>query len=128
VHDRARGTCEYCLLPEAFTLAAHEVDHVVAQKHGGLTEADNLALSCTLCNRHKGSDIASIDPETMALAPLFHPRRQRWADHFRLDGANLLALTATGRVTVRLLRLNQQERVLERELILAAGALLGGEV
>jgi len=25
---------------------------------------DNLALCCTVCNRFKGSDIASVDPDT----------------------------------------------------------------
>ena len=83
VHERAGGACEYCLVPEAMTFAPHEVDHIVAQKHGGATDADNLALSCALCNMHKGSDLASIDPETGEVVPLFHPRRQRWSDHAR---------------------------------------------
>ncbi|WP_437581836.1 HNH endonuclease signature motif containing protein [Sorangium sp. So ce887] len=46
------------------TLAAHEVDHLVALKHGGATLPENLALSCVLCNKHKGTDLASIDGET----------------------------------------------------------------
>ena len=74
-------------MPERFTLAAHWVDHIVAEKHGGLTEEGNLALSCVLCNQHKGTDLASLDPEDGRLTPLFHPRRDRWADHFRLDAA-----------------------------------------
>jgi len=56
-------------------IAPHEVDHVIAEKHGGLTEPDNLALSCTLCNKHKGSDLTSIDPETGDIVPLYHPRK-----------------------------------------------------
>jgi hypothetical protein len=123
VHERACGACEYCLVPEALAFAAHEVDHVVAQKHGGATEAGNLALSCTLCNKHKGSDLASIDPETGALTPLYHPRRERWSEHFRIEAGKLIPLTSTARVTVQLLQLNHRDRVVERELLIAAGLI-----
>lgn len=65
VYDRANGCCEYCLIPELAVLFTHQVDHVIAEKHGGLTEAFNLALACVLCNKFKGSDIASIDVELL---------------------------------------------------------------
>jgi hypothetical protein len=123
VRQRAGERCEYCLVPEQVTLAAHWVDHVVAEKHGGQTLEDNLALSCVLCNQHKGSDLTSIDPESSAIVALFHPRRDRWADHFRLNGARIEPLTPTGRVTVRLLQLNHPERIEEREILVAAGLL-----
>jgi 5-methylcytosine-specific restriction endonuclease McrA len=123
VRERADGRCEYCLIPESVTLAVHAIDHVVAEKHGGPTVADNLALSCTLCNGRKGSDLSSIDPETGALVPLFHPRRDRWPDHFRLAEGLIEPLTAVGRVTVRLLQLNHPDRVEERQLLVAAGVL-----
>jgi 5-methylcytosine-specific restriction endonuclease McrA len=79
VRARAGGCCEYCHISERFTLTEHEVDHVIALKHLGQTVADNLALCCAGCNRYKGSDIASIDPDTGNLTPLFHPRLDRWA-------------------------------------------------
>lgn len=123
VHERAGGACEYCLIPEGMTFAPHEVDHIVAQKHGGTTEEANLALSCTLCNKHKGTDLASIDPETGELTPLFHPRRHRWSEHFELANEQLAALTPIGRVTVRLLQLNHPDRLEERALLLAADLL-----
>jgi 5-methylcytosine-specific restriction endonuclease McrA len=97
VRERAGERCEYCLIPEQLTLAAHWVDHIVAEKHGGQTEEDNLALSCVLCNQHKGTDLTSIDPETRAITPLFHPRHDSWEAHFRLDGARIEPLTPTGR-------------------------------
>ena len=53
VYERAKGYCEYCLIPDIAAFAPHEIDHIIAEKHGGLTEAENLALSCTLCNKHK---------------------------------------------------------------------------
>ena len=123
VSARAARRCEYCLVPELITFASHEIDHIIAQKHDGATESDNLALSCTLCNKHKGSDIASLDPDTGELAALYHPRLQNWSDHFRLHNAEILPLTPTGRVTVRLLHLNDPDRLQERELLTAAGLL-----
>ncbi|GIK57052.1 MAG: hypothetical protein BroJett015_27150 [Chloroflexota bacterium] len=95
----------------------------MARKHSGETKEYNLACACSLCNKYKGRDLASIDPDSEEIAPLFHPRRQRWQDHFRLEAAQILPLTATGRVTINLLQLNQPDRVAEREVLLAAGAL-----
>ncbi len=123
VCERARGCCEYCLIPEAATFASHEIDHIIAEKHGGSTMAENLALSCVLCNKHKGSDLASIDPSTGDIVPLYHPRQDIWSEHFQLQGAELMPLTSRGRVTVRLLQLNRPERIVERQLLIEAGLL-----
>lgn len=117
VRARAAERCEYCLFPERLGLASHWVDHVVAEKHGGATDESNLALSCAPCNQRKGTDLTSIDPDGGAIVPLFDPRRDRWEQHFRLDGARIEPLTAVGRVTVRLLQLNAAERLKERELL-----------
>lgn len=92
----------------------HEVDHVIAQKHGGDTTADNLALACFECNRYKGSDIASLDPETDKLTLLFNPRQDNWTEHFRYENGQIIPLTSIGRTTVKLLRFNEPSRVIER--------------
>jgi HNH endonuclease len=123
VRERAGERCEYCLLPERLSFALHWVDHVIAEKHGGRTTADNLALACALCNQHKGSDLSSIDPETGVLVPLFHPRRDRWIEHFQFVENRIDPLTPVGRVTVRLLQFNDPDRVQERGLLISAGVL-----
>ena len=105
------------------TWANHTIDHIVAEKHGGASAADNLSLACILCNSRKGSDLTSVDEQTGSIEPLFHPRRDRWTDHFQLEGGCIEPRTATGRVTVRLLHLNDHERVRERELLVAAGSI-----
>jgi 5-methylcytosine-specific restriction endonuclease McrA len=38
VYERAKGCCEYCLIPDVATFAPHEIDHIIAEKHGGRTE------------------------------------------------------------------------------------------
>jgi len=75
VAERSHDCCEYCLQPEIFSFSPHEVDHVIAEKHNGKTVEDNLALACKLCNTFKGSDIASVDPETQITMPVYHSRR-----------------------------------------------------
>jgi hypothetical protein len=123
VRARAGGRCEYCLEPEDLAFARHQVDHVIAEKHGGQTVLENLALCCTLCNRRKGSDLSTLDPVYGELRALFHPRRDRWADHFELRGGEIVPLTSTGRVTVKLLRLNRPDRIKEREALVRSGRL-----
>jgi hypothetical protein len=63
------------------------------------------------CNLHKGPNLTGIDPETDAVTPLFHPRQQRWDDHFRWDGIHLIGQTAVGRTTIRVLCLNSDEQL-----------------
>src|SRR5579864_5550639 len=108
---RASHRCEYCLLHEDDAWEPHEPDHIIARKHRGLTAADNLAWTCSICNRRKGSDIASIDEVSGKIVRLFHPRRDSWRRHFRLVGGRIVPRTSVGRVTVFLLQLNRPDRV-----------------
>lgn len=121
IFERANGLCEYCLLPERLSIKPHEADHIHAEKHGGKTVEDNLCLSSYYCNPSEGSDIASIDPETGEGVFLFHPRRDNWKDHFRLEGPHIVPLTPKGRVTLFLLNINTPERLQERELLIKMG-------
>jgi hypothetical protein len=114
---RARGRCEYCWLHEEDAWEPHQPDHIIARKHRGRTAAENLAWTCALCNRHKGSDVASIDSVTNRVVRLFHPRRDRWTHHFRLEQGRILPRTAVGRVTEFLLQLNRADRVRVRQLL-----------
>jgi hypothetical protein len=120
VRERAGGRCEYRLYPEEMSFLAFEVEHIVAEKHGGATTVDNLALACPYCNRFKGTDLGSLDPETGQLTPFFNPRTQRWDEHFRFDGARIVPLTPEGRVTVAILQLNHPDRILERQRLIQA--------
>ena len=70
VAERAGKKCEYCLILESSTHLGCEVDHVISEKHGGKTIAENLAFACFYCNRYKGSDIATLDPSSSKLVPL----------------------------------------------------------
>ena len=120
VIERAKNRCEYCLLPQSVSLHKHEPDHIVPLQHGGQTDAENLTLSCMRCNRYKGPNVGSFDPETGNLVPFFNPRTQDWANHFELDGAIIRPRTAEARVTVKIFRMNDENRVLERQRLIEA--------
>lgn len=122
VWRRADGCCEYCQLSQEFDDRPFEIDHIRSQKHSGPSIASNLALSCFRCNSFEGSDISGIDAVTGKLTPLFHPRRHKWATHFRWDGPYLVGRTPTGRVTVALLRINDDVRVELRDELIAEGS------
>src|SRR5438270_10439 len=111
VWERAGGCCEYCRFPHAYSPLPYEIDHIIARKHRGPTDARNLALACFTCNNHKGPNIAGIDPASGAIVRLFHPRRHKWARHFRWDGAVLIGRTPIGRTTITVLDINLPLRV-----------------
>jgi hypothetical protein len=98
-----------------------EVDHIISEKHGGQTGADNLAYACAFCNRSKGSDVGSIVQRTGAFVRFFNPRTDLWADHFALDGVTIMTLSDMGDVTARILDFNNGERLLERQTLQTLG-------
>lgn len=109
VAGRAAGRCEYCHAPEAVFNFAFQVEHILPQSRGGGDQDDNLALACSACNLYKGDATTGRDEvDQQTDAPLFHPREQRWDEHFRVDQetAEVVGLTATGRATVSRLQMN----------------------
>jgi hypothetical protein len=121
VAERAAFCCEYCLLPEAVSLRKHEPDHIVPRQHGGQANESNLALACVRCNRAKGPNLGSLDPLTGELVRFFDPRNDEWSAHFALDGAAIRPLTAQARATVKILKLNDPERIAERAHLMEWG-------
>jgi hypothetical protein len=109
---RANLVCEYCLIAEADAYYAFQVEHIISRKHSGSSELHNLALACVFCNRHKGSDIASLTPETGDLVSFYNPRVDRWRDHFRLEGVRIEALSSIGEATIRILQMNHEDQIL----------------
>ncbi len=124
VRERAGGSCEYCRVPDSANQLPFQVDHIIAIVHHGETVLTNLAWSCFDCNVYKGVNLAGVDPDTGAIVRLYHPRNDRWDDHFRWHGARLVGTTENGRATIDVLRLNQPSRVEHRRLLITLGDLL----
>lgn len=121
VHERAKQRCEYCHFPAAFAELPFHHDHVIAQQHGGEATLDNLAFACCHCNRYKGPNLSSVDPVSSQIVQLFHPRQDKWEDHFSWKGPGLVGKTPTGRATIRALRLNRSDAVAVRQLLMEEG-------
>ena len=121
VVERAVNCCEYCRIHQDLAASTHQVDHLIAEKHGGETSLDNWGLSCMACNLRKGSDVSSFDPQTGQLVLLFNPRISSWSDHFELVGPRIMGKSPVGRTTVEFLQLNRYERVIERAEFMRAG-------
>lgn len=123
VAKRAQGCCEYCRSQAAFSTQALSVEHVVPRDKNGPTTLENLALACQGCNSHKHTRVEAQDLVNKELVSLFHPRTQRWRDHFAWDHGclRIIGLTATGRATVRALRLNRENLVNLRRVLYALG-------
>jgi hypothetical protein len=113
VRERAGERCEYCLIHEDDTDLSHEIDHIIAEKHGGTTEIDNLAYACFLCNNSKGSDIASLTADG-SISLFFNPRTDVWTDHFRLTEDRFVLLTQKAEATERIFGFNDAARCQER--------------
>jgi hypothetical protein len=118
---RAKGRCEYCQLSQEDVRLGFEIDHIIARKHRGPSDPSNLCLACSACNNHKGTNISGFDVVTGKIVPLYNPRHQRWAAHFRWDGPVLNGLTPTGRVTVYVLEINLAERIDVRHALIDEG-------
>lgn len=99
------------------------VEHIRAQQHVADDSPKNLALACPDCNRHKGPNLATLDPSSGGLVALFNPRTDAWDDHFRLEGAVVGGRTPVGEATIRLLQMNSEERVEMRAQLLASGEM-----
>jgi hypothetical protein len=104
---RANRRCEYCGLSQLGQEATFHIDHVTPRVAGGRTTSENLALACVSCSLRKGAKLTAGDPGTGAETPLFNPRLQAWAEHFRWEGELVVPLTAAGRATVAALAMNR---------------------
>jgi hypothetical protein len=111
VRQRAGDRCEYCRLPQEFSELHFHIEHVTPRQHGGTEAPENLALACPDCNFAKGPNIAVLKTGGRRIVRLFNPRRDRWTQHFRFDGARVVGKTPIGRGSVALLRMNDEERL-----------------
>jgi hypothetical protein len=124
VLQRAGGLCEYCHLPQATQVATFPVDHVIPLFAGGQTVLVNLALACARCNVAKWTHTVAPDPDSGELIRLFHPRRDRWFEHFQWSDADptwLEARSPEARATIQLLDLNSQHRRQVRRWLIVLG-------
>jgi hypothetical protein len=118
VARRAAHRCEYCRAPEAVFNFSFEVEHIIPTSRGGVDDPSNHCLACRACNLRKSDRLVCRDDTTQTDVPLFHPREQRWVDHFAVDleSGEIQGTTPTGRATVACLDLNHPLQLAARFL------------
>jgi 5-methylcytosine-specific restriction endonuclease McrA len=123
VEERARGCCEYCRSQSRFATESFSAEHVIPGARGGETSLENLAHACQGCNNFKYDKTEGEDPLSGLRVPLFHPRRHRWREHFVwTENFTLIqGITAIGRATVDVLRLNRDSLVNLRHVLYILG-------
>jgi len=110
-------------LPASRSVAPFQIDHSIARKHHGADELSNLALACYDCNSYKGPNIGGRDPLSGRYVRLFHPRRDRWTDHFSWEGELLVGRTSIGQTTMYISWLNHPLMVEIRRWLIREGTL-----
>jgi hypothetical protein len=97
VQRRAANRCEYC--QTSLRGYRSHLEHIIP----GIEDYDNYALACARCNENKREFVTHIDPATGREDRLFHPRLDRWQDHFSSFSNHPVGTTQVGRATADLL-------------------------
>jgi hypothetical protein len=120
IASRAGFKCEYCLLPDKVSFYNFHIDHIKSLKHGGSSDLDNLAYCCPECNHFKGSDVGSFwkDDE---LIRFYNPRKDEWQEHFELLEGAILGKTEIAKVTERIFKFNEIDRLIFRQELIQLG-------
>jgi hypothetical protein len=116
VAQRANFCCEYCLISEIEVFYSFEIDHIISLKHGGKTLPDNLAFSCFPCNNSKGSDVGTVLLPILEFVRFFNQRMDKHNEHFDVENGVFYAKTSIGDATIKILNLNDIDRIIERTL------------
>lgn len=123
VKTRAKGFCEYCRIPEDYSSQPFCFEHIKPKSSGGETSASNLALACQGCNAFKATRTDFDDEISGTRVNLFHPRQSKWQEQFawNSDYTEIIGITATGRATVKALKLNRLGLINLRRVLFAIG-------
>ena len=117
----AEFRCEYCRIHEDDQFYTFQVDHIICLKHGGTTELNNLAYTCSLCNQNKGSNLGTFLPNSKRLIRLFNPRKDKWSTHFSIDFGEIIPKTLIASATIKVLDLNNVDRIILRQALMEEG-------
>ena len=123
ISERANHRCEYCQAPELIFNFPFEVEHIIPLSRQGSNDNDNLALACRSCNLRKGNRVAGIIINSSNEVYFFHPRMDRWQEHFQIDteSGRITGITDTGKVTVEYLEMNSISQLTARQVWIQLG-------
>ncbi len=114
----AQNRCEYGSVHGDDSFLPFEIDHIISLKHGGGNEIENLAFACPHCNQKKGSDLTTFLKSYDDIVGLFNPRIHSWSKHFQVEEGEIIPQTRIAEATVKLLKLNEPERIIHRKILM----------
>lgn len=119
----SKGYCEYCKFMQIYSHDSFVTEHIIPLFLEGSNKLDNLARACGGCNGFKHTFVSAVDPISKKTIPLFHPRKEKWENHFTwsTDFLRIIGLTPTGRATVTRLQLNRPQLINFRKIALGFG-------
>jgi len=117
VIKRANNCCEYCKIHQSDAFQKHQIEHIIALKHGGSSDIDNLALACTECNFHKGTDLSTMLLPNKELIRLFNPREHLWTEHFYIEDCLFYSKSKIGEATIKILKMNDVDAIIVRRML-----------
>lgn len=121
VIERADFRCEFCKIHQDDMFISFEIDHIIAQKHGGGNEIENLAYACPHCNQHKGTDMVTFIDDYSDVVRLFNPRIDDWTKHFESMAGEIYSESKIGKATIKLLKMNDVDLIILRGLLSELG-------
>jgi hypothetical protein len=76
-----------------------------------------------MCNRYKSNRQKVPDPQTQTIVSLYHPHLQLWMEHFAWNEGytEIIGLTAVGRATIFVLKMNCSELMRVRRMWVKMG-------
>lgn len=105
---RAAGRCEYCKISQVGQEASFHIDHIIPVSSDGPTSEANLALACVSCSLRKGARLKFPTPGSDGMVTVFHPRKDKWDDHFFWRGPIIAGKTEIGEATIVAMKLNRE--------------------
>ena len=123
IRQQAKNRCGYCLSAQQYVWGTLEIEHIIPKAAGGSSHEENLWMACRPCNSHKADRTYGLDPLTDRTVALYHPRRQKWPEHFFWsdEGTHIIGLTPCGRATASTLKLNNPFAVAVRHSWVSVG-------
>jgi hypothetical protein len=123
VKQAAQECCEYCGAQEGYSPDTFSIEHIQPIAKGGTNDFANLANACQGCNNRKYTRTEAIDPLAGEPVLLYHPRRDRWDEHFAWNEeyTHMLGVSPTGRATILALDLNRHGVVSLRRVLRKLG-------
>ena len=123
IYSHFNNCCAYCLTANALMPITFECEHIIPRSAGGKTGFENLCLACPMYNRYKSNRQKVPDPQTQAIVSLYHPHLQLWIEHFAWNESytEIIGLTAVGRATIFVLKMNRSELMRVRRMWVKMG-------